>query len=150
MPMQFFVPIPFATAAFTTQEPKSASDSPAPTNPGGAPTGSAGTTTPTTPPAAQPAPCMGTEMWYLPIAMIALMYFMVLRPEQKRKKQQAELLSSIKQGDHVVTVGGLHGVVSRLTDRTVTIRVESVNLTYDRVAIARVERDDAGTPPAKT
>ncbi|MBL8731568.1 MAG: preprotein translocase subunit YajC [Planctomycetes bacterium] len=93
---------------------------------------------------------MGTEMWYLPIAMIALMYFMVLRPEQKRKKQQAELLSSIKQGDHVVTVGGLHGVVSRLTDRTVTIRVESVNLTYDRVAIARVERDDAGTPPAKT
>lgn len=150
MPMQFFVPIPFATTAFTTQEPKSASDSPTPTNPGGAPAGTAGTTTPGTPPAAQPAPCMGAEMWYLPIAMIALMYFMVLRPEQKRKKQQAELLSSIKQGDHVVTVGGLHGVVSRLTDKTVTIRVESVNMTYDRVAIARVERDEAGGPPAKT
>jgi preprotein translocase subunit YajC len=43
----------------------------------------------------------------------------------------------------VVTVGGLHGVIAKLADKTVTLKIDGVQATFDRVAIARVERDDA-------
>lgn len=81
---------------------------------------------------------------------LALMYFMVMRPEQKRRKEQQALMASIKQGDRVVTAGGMHGIVTKLTEKTVTLRVDTVQMTFDRVAIARVERDDAPAPPAKS
>ena len=77
------------------------------------------------------------------VAFIALMYFMMIRPEQKRKKEQQNLLASIAQGDKVVTISGMHGVVSALTDKTVTLRVDTVNMTFDRSSVARIERDDA-------
>jgi preprotein translocase subunit YajC len=142
--------VPFAFAA-VPQEPVNIPEKPAggPTGPG-APSGAAGTTAPPAG-AQQPAPgaCGGTEMFIMMPAMLLIMYFLVLRPEQKRRKEQQTLLASIKQGDRVVTVGGMHGVVTKLTDKTVTLRVDTLQMTFDRVAIARVERDDAGTAPVK-
>ncbi|MFY9345722.1 MAG: preprotein translocase subunit YajC, partial [Planctomycetota bacterium] len=91
----------------------------------------------------------GPEMLIYMGVFLALMYFMVMRPEQKRKKEQQALLSSVKQGDRVVTTAGMHGVITKLTDKTVTLRVDTVQITFDRAAIARVERDDAATPPGK-
>ena len=142
-------PIPLTTLAMSgTQEPKTAPDSPVPAS-----TGAAGTTSTAVPtPAAaqqQEGPCGGQMMFMIP-AMLGLMYFMVLRPEQKRKKETQALLSSIKQGDRVVTLGGMHGTVVRLTEKTVVLRVDAVNMTYDRVAIARVERDEAPAADAKS
>lgn len=141
-PTSFLVPLAFRP----TQEPKTTSDTPA----GPAPTpGAAGTTVPGTPQGGPaPSPCGGPETLIYMGIFLALMYFMVLRPEQKRRKEQQALLSSVKQGDHVVTVGGMHGTVAKLTEKTVTLRIDSVNVTVDRVAIARVERDDAA-PPAR-
>jgi preprotein translocase subunit YajC len=81
---------------------------------------------------------------------LGLMYFMVLRPEQKRRKEQQNLLSSVKQGDRVVTLGGMHGIVTKLTEKTVTLRVDSVHMVFDRVAIARVERDESPVEAAKS
>ncbi|MBL8736823.1 MAG: preprotein translocase subunit YajC [Planctomycetes bacterium] len=80
---------------------------------------------------------------------LVLMYFMVMRPEQKRRKDQQNLLSTMKVGDKVVTIGGLHGKILRLAEKTVVLQVDSVQMTYDRVSIARVERDEAPTLEAK-
>jgi preprotein translocase subunit YajC len=77
------------------------------------------------------------------------MYFMLIRPDQKRRKQQQSLLASMQKGDSVVTVSGMHGVISKLTDKTVTLRVDSVEITFDRTSVARIERGDAA-PAAKT
>ena len=74
---------------------------------------------------------------------LVLMYFFMIRPEQKRKKEQQNLLASIKQGDKVVTVSGMHGKVSALTDATVTLRVDTVNMTFDRSSVARIVRDES-------
>lgn len=144
-PTSFLVPLAFR--ATCPQEPKTTSDTPA--GPAPAP-GAAGATVPGAPQGGGPAPspCGGPETLIYMGIFLALMYFMVLRPEQKRRKEQQALLSSVKQGDHVVTVGGMHGTVAKLTDKTVTLRIDSVNVTVDRVAIARVERDDAA-PPAR-
>lgn len=129
------------------QEPKAAPQTPAATGPtGGSPAGASGTQQPGAAQGAPQQPCGQEMMWMMPLFLV-LMYFMVLRPEQKRKKEQQALLSSIKQGDRIVTVGGMHGIVVRLTDKTVVLRVDSAQMTFDRVAIARVERDEAPSEP---
>lgn len=151
----YFVPLAFAPIASPAvplaQEP-STTDKPAPTAPGAGPTGSpTGTPLTQTPPqpSGQPQQPCGMEMWIMMPALLLLMYFMVLRPESRRRKEQQALLSSIKVGDRVVTVGGMHGVVTKLAEKTLTLRVDSLQMTFDRVAVARVERDDAAAPPAK-
>lgn len=152
MPATYLVPLPFVSFP---QEPSSA-EKPVSGAPGAA-GATTGTGDPGKPGAAgtqQPSgapPCMGgTEMYIMLPAMLLIMYFMVLRPESRRRKDQQALLSSIKQGDRVVTVGGMHGVVAKLAEKTVTLRIDNLMMTFDRVAIARVERDDAGAQtPAK-
>jgi len=147
MSQTYFLPVPFVRF----QDPSSRSD--APTGGGsagqtGGQTGgnqNAGTTDPNNPQTGKqnPQACGGDSMLWMMAAMLPLMYFMIWRPEQKRKKEQQTLLSSIKQGDKVVTISGMHGVVSSLTDKTVTLTVDTVNMTFDRSAVARIEREPA-------
>ncbi|MBL8754476.1 MAG: preprotein translocase subunit YajC [Planctomycetes bacterium] len=147
MSQTFLLPLEFA---LVSQDPKTNTDAPAPTP--GTPQASgpapAGTTGGTQQPAASPqSPCGGPETLIYMGVFLALMYFMVMRPEQKRRKEQQSMLSAIKKGDKVVTLGGMHGVVAALTDKTVTLRIDTVQMTFDRTAIARIERDDAAASP---
>ena len=57
------------------------------------------------------------------ILMFAIFYFLLIRPQQKKAKHHRELLSSLKKGDRVVSSGGLHGVVTGLTDEVVTMEI---------------------------
>jgi preprotein translocase subunit YajC len=137
--------------ALTAQDPKTNADSPAPTQgtPAAGGASPAGTTGGTQQPAdAQQSPCGGPQSLMLMGLFLALMYFMVMRPEQKRRKEMQAMLSAVAKGDKVVTLGGMHGVVTALTEKTVTLRVDTVQMTFDRSAIARIERDEAA-PPAK-
>ena len=59
---------------------------------------------------AAPAGGMGSTVIMM-VAMLALMYFMLIRPETKRKKQAEEMRASLKAGDEVTTIGGVKGVV---------------------------------------
>lgn len=65
-------------------------------------------------------------------------YFVMIRPQQKRIKEAQNMLNSVQKGSHVVTVGGLHGVVEELTDTTVVLDCEGVYLTFERRAISRI------------
>ncbi len=61
---------------------------------------------------------------FLPlILMFAIFYFLLIRPQQKKAKQHKQLLAAIKKGDRVVTSGGLHGLVTGLTEDVVTIEI---------------------------
>ena len=72
-------------------------------------------------------------------AIFAIFYFLLIRPQQKQRREREELLRAVKRGDRVVTTGGLHGTVTGLDDSTVTLRVaDQVKLTFDRSAIGRV------------
>lgn len=150
--------IPFASPAQPSltrpgvQEPKSTPTAPSSAN---APAPQAGGTTvpggpnnPQQQPQQQPSCADNQMLLYLGLFMV-LMYFMVMRPEQKRKKEQQNLLSTMKVGDKVVTIGGLHGKVLRLAEKTVTLQVDTAQMTFDRTSIARVERDEAPTLEAK-
>ena len=66
-------------------------------------------------------------------AMFAIFYFLVIRPQQKQKRDRERMLAAVKQGDRVVTTGGLHGTVTGLSEHTVTLRVaDQVKLDFDR------------------
>jgi preprotein translocase subunit YajC len=58
------------------------------------------------------------------IMMIAVFYFILIRPQQKKQKEQDTWLKSLKKGDEVVTSGGVIGRISGLTDNTVTLEVQ--------------------------
>ncbi len=73
--------------------------------------------------------------------IILIFYFMILRPQQKRQKERQKLLDSIQKGDKVVTIGGMHGTVIGLEDKTVLVQVaDTVKLKFDRTAISSIVR----------
>ena len=57
------------------------------------------------------------------IAMFAIFYFLLIRPQQKKQKEHRRLLTELKKGDRVVTTGGLHGRITGLTDTIVTLEI---------------------------
>ncbi|TDC85284.1 preprotein translocase subunit YajC [Micromonospora sp. KC606] len=78
-----------------------------------------------------------------PIIMIALlfgvMYFMMIRPQQKRRREAEAMQKGLAAGDEVVTIGGLYGTVTGVDDDTVLLEVApGVQTRYARPAIARV------------
>lgn len=83
---------------------------------------------------------MDTLVGLLPIiAMFGVMWFFIIRPAQKRQKATATMQNSLKRGDQVITVGGLHGTIDALDDTTVFITVaDGTRLQFEKVAIGRV------------
>lgn len=71
------------------------------------------------------------------VLMFAIFYFLLIRPQQKKQKTRTSMLSSLKKGDKVVTIGGLHGTIMEITDDIVVLRVNDVTkLTFDRGSIS--------------
>ncbi|MET0787275.1 MAG: preprotein translocase subunit YajC [Paenisporosarcina sp.] len=73
------------------------------------------------------------------ILMFVVMWFFIIRPAQKRQKTTASMQSSLKRGDRIVTVGGLHGLVDAVDESTVFVTVaDGTRLQFERAAIARI------------
>ncbi len=75
------------------------------------------------------------EQLLFPALIIGAMWLLLIRPQQKRAKAQRDLLSALEVGDQVVTVGGIVGRITELTDRELTIRSEGSDLRLVRGAI---------------
>ena len=70
-------------------------------------------------------------------AIFFIFYFLLIRPQQKRQREQDEMIRSIEKGDAVVTTGGLHGKVTGVTDDVLTLDIGSVKADRMRVKVAR-------------
>ena len=71
------------------------------------------------------------------LLMFAIFYFLLIRPQQKKQKKHREVLSTLKRGDMVVTSGGLHGKITGLTERVITLEIaEKVRVKVGRGYIA--------------
>ena len=57
------------------------------------------------------------------ILMAVLFYFMLYKPQKKQEKQRQDMINSVKRGDKVVTIGGIHGVVVNAGETIVTVKV---------------------------
>ncbi|MGG4045179.1 preprotein translocase subunit YajC [Paenibacillus favisporus] len=79
------------------------------------------------------------------VLMFAIFYFLLIRPQQKKQKTRTSMLSALKKGDKVVTIGGLHGTIMEITDDIVVLRVNDVTkLTFDRGSISHAISSSSG------
>ena len=73
------------------------------------------------------------------LIMVVIFYFMLYRPQKKQQKKRQVLLDSLKKGQKVLTIGGIHGEIVTLSEDTAVLRVEEkVEMTFARSAIAQV------------
>ena len=79
------------------------------------------------------------------LLLVPMMYFVMIRPQQKRQKQWQEMLGSIKTGDRVTTSGGIRGVILSIKDDVIIIRVapDNIKLEVAKSAIASVTTQEA-------
>ena len=77
---------------------------------------------------------------FVPIILIfVIMYFLLFRPQMKRQKEAAKLVAALKTGDRVVTASGIHGLISNVKDRTVTLKIaDNVKIEIERSAVATI------------
>ena len=87
--------------------------------------------------AAPAAPGMGTFL--LPIALIAVMYFLMIRPQMKRAKEHRGMLDKLSKGDEVITSGGIAGVITDIGENFITVEVaDNVRLRVQKAAVGNV------------
>jgi len=73
--------------------------------------------------------------------IIAIFYFMIIRPQQKRQKEREALLGQIKKGDKIITAGGIHGDVVGLDEKTLLIEIaDKVKVKVERNSISVVNK----------
>lgn len=73
------------------------------------------------------------------VGMFVMLYFLTIRPQRKRQKEHAELITNLASGDEVVTTSGIMGKVSKLDDDYVVLKVaDNVELKFQKVAVHAV------------
>ncbi len=85
----------------------------------------------------------GTEQIGLLLLMFAVLYFLMIRPQQKRAKQHQEMMDALKKGDIVRTNGGILGEVTALDERDVTIEISD----RTRIKVLRTHIAGKDQPP---
>lgn len=78
------------------------------------------------------------------IILIAIMYFVIIRPQQKEAKSRQEMIDSLKKGDKIITVGGIISVIQKVEEKFLSIKINDdtiVKITKD--AVSRKYEDEA-------
>ena len=77
---------------------------------------------------------------FLPfVAVILIFYFLIIRPQNKKRKETEKMLGALKKGDKIVTIGGIYGTIQNVKETTVIVKVdENVKLEFLRSAISAV------------
>jgi preprotein translocase subunit YajC len=72
------------------------------------------------------------------VGIIGIFYFFMIRPQQKKQKDQKSFIENLKKGDSVVTIGGLHGKIASVDGATITLEVDrGVKMTFEKTSISR-------------
>lgn len=96
-------------------------------------------------PGPPPSPFGGSFLPFI-VLMFAVMYFLMIRPNQKREKARREMLNSIAKGDKVITTGGICGTVVGVNEKTVVLKVSdepATKIEFVRTSVAQVAKEDA-------
>ena len=106
---------------------------------------------PAAPPGNAPgAPAGGLYQMLIPLLFIfAIFYFMMIRPDQRRRKEHQKLIEALKPGDRVVTSGGIFGVVANVKDKTVLVKIaDNVKIEMQKGSVQTVLPKSESSPDA--
>ena len=77
--------------------------------------------------------------WGPIVILVLCFYFLLYRPQKQAQKKRDAMLAALKVGDEIITLGGMHGKITALDDKSVTLRVaDGVNIVFERSAISAV------------
>jgi preprotein translocase subunit YajC len=97
-------------------------------------------------PAAPPTATEGLmQMLPMIVAFIAIMYFLMIRPQQKRDRERREMLNAVAKGDEVITTGGICGKVVNLSENHIVLKVDessNTKIEFVRSAIAQIVKKE--------
>ncbi|MDR2535348.1 MAG: preprotein translocase subunit YajC [Treponema sp.] len=90
---------------------------------------------------AAPGGASAALVQFIPFALvIAIFYFLIIRPQNKKQKETQRMLSALKKGDKIVTIGGVHGVIQSVKEGSVIVKVDDyTKIEFSRNAISSVE-----------
>jgi len=84
----------------------------------------------------------GYEGIIMMVLMFAIFYFLLIRPQQKRAKEQKKLIEALKAGDQVITAGGIHGRVVAVEDALITLEIATgVRIKMNRASVVASKQD---------
>ena len=81
---------------------------------------------------------------------VVMMYFVLFRPQQKRARQQAEMLKSVKAGDRIVTTGGIIATVVTVKEKSLSIRSADAKMEISKSAIAEITERSGDSGPSQS
>lgn len=81
--------------------------------------------------------------WGPIVILVLFFYFLLYRPQKQAQKKRDAMLAALKIGDEIITLGGMHGKITALDDKSVTLCVaEDVNIVFERSAISAVNTSE--------
>ena len=81
-----------------------------------------------------------------PVVMFVMIYFLLIRPQQKQRKDQAIRIAALQSGDKVVTTSGIHGIVHNVKEHTVVIKVaEGTMIEFNKDAVGVVHKKESAS-----
>ena len=88
---------------------------------------------------------------FIPLVLIfVVFYFLLIRPQQKQAKQHQTFLSELKKGNKIITKGGIHGVITGLTDSVISLEIaKDIVVKLSRDGVAGALGKDGATAPVK-
>ena len=73
--------------------------------------------------------------------MVLVFWFFMIRPQMKKQKELRKFREALAKGDHIVTIGGIHGKILEVTDTTVLVQSESTKIRLDKSAVSQSSED---------
>lgn len=81
------------------------------------------------------------------VIMVVMFYFLLIRPQQRQRKELEKRLSALQKGDEVITTSGIHALVHNVKEKTVVLKVaEGVMIEFDKPAVASVMKKESSAP----
>jgi preprotein translocase subunit YajC len=98
-----------------------------------------------------PPPSPGIDSMLVPMICIGVIfYFLIIRPQSKRQKEHAAMVTALKTGDKVITNGGIHGIIANVKEGSVlSLKIaDGVKIEIDKSAIATIVKSSDSAAPA--
>jgi preprotein translocase subunit YajC len=79
------------------------------------------------------------------VGLFAILYFLMIRPQQQRQKKHQEMIKNLKTDDRVITIGGIYGTIVKLKESSLVLKVaDNVRIEVLQSAVSRVISEDEG------
>lgn len=76
-------------------------------------------------------------------AMMALLYFLFIRPQKKEQEKRQMMLDALKKGDRVVTVGGMYGTIVEISEKNIVLKItDKVEVKFTKSAVQNLQKEE--------